>query len=89
MDDEFNETRPFPERPESLSTPLDPNTAPMAEAHDFIDGVAIAEAPSAAAALIERWFSEAIHNSPASRDTTIFNHLRAAVDDLKTRFKES
>ena len=42
-------------------------------------------APSPFAAEIERWFVERMHNSPVSRDTEIYNHVRAAVDDLKIR----
>ncbi|HUO54278.1 MAG TPA: hypothetical protein VMU18_06040 [Rhodoblastus sp.] len=34
---------------------------------------------------IEAWFVEAIHHSPVSRATEIFNHVRAAVDALKSR----
>jgi hypothetical protein len=34
---------------------------------------------------IESWFVEAIHQSPVSRATEIFNHVRAAVDALKAR----
>jgi hypothetical protein len=34
---------------------------------------------------IERWFVESIHNSPVSRATEIYNHLREAVDQLKPR----
>ena len=36
-------------------------------------------------AAIEAWFVEQIHNSPVSRATDAFNHVRSAVDDLKTR----
>lgn len=42
-------------------------------------------APSPAAVAVESWFVEYIHNSPASRDTAIFNHVRQAVDVLKQR----
>lgn len=34
---------------------------------------------------IESWFVETIHQSPVSRATEIFNHVRAAVDVLKAR----
>jgi hypothetical protein len=34
---------------------------------------------------IERWFTEAIHNSPVSRATEIYNHVREAVAQLKPR----
>jgi hypothetical protein len=35
---------------------------------------------------IEAWFVEEIHNSPVSRaGAEIFNHLRQAVNSLKTR----
>lgn len=36
-------------------------------------------------AAIESWFVETIHNSPVSRATEIFNHVRVAVDVLKKR----
>jgi hypothetical protein len=36
-------------------------------------------------AQIENWFVETIHNSPVSRATEIFNHVRASVDALKQR----
>ncbi len=36
-------------------------------------------------ALIERWFVETMHNSPVSRASEIFNHVRASVDTLKQR----
>jgi hypothetical protein len=34
---------------------------------------------------IEAWFIERIHNSPVSRVTEIYNHVRDAVDALKSR----
>ncbi len=34
---------------------------------------------------IERWFAETIHNSPVSRATEIYNHVREAVAQLKPR----
>lgn len=34
---------------------------------------------------VESWFVEQIHNSPVSRDTATFNHVRQAVDELKKR----
>ena len=36
-------------------------------------------------AQIENWFVESMHNSPVSRATEIFNHVRASVDALKQR----
>jgi hypothetical protein len=36
-------------------------------------------------ALIETWFVETMHNSPVSRATEIFNHVRVSVDALKQR----
>lgn len=33
--------------------------------------------------IIEKWFVERIHDSPVSRHTEVYNHVRAAVDDLK------
>lgn len=40
-------------------------------------------------AVIERWFREKIQNSIASQQTVIYNHVRAAVDDLKTRLAKA
>lgn len=41
-------------------------------------------------AIIEKWFEETMHNSAVSRNTEIYNHVRASVDDLKARIaKES
>jgi hypothetical protein len=37
------------------------------------------------AELVEAWFVESLHNSPVSRATDIFNHVRVAVDALKLR----
>jgi len=34
---------------------------------------------------IESWFVEAMHDSPVSRATEIFNHVRLAADALKSR----
>jgi hypothetical protein len=39
-------------------------------------------------ALIEKWFVDHLHNSPASRDTLIFNHVRQAVEELKRRIEQ-
>jgi hypothetical protein len=36
-------------------------------------------------ALIDAWVVEHFHGSIVSRDTQIFNHVRAAVEDLKRR----
>ena len=36
-------------------------------------------------ARIESWFVETMHNSPVSRATENFNHVRFAVDVLKDR----
>lgn len=41
-----------------------------------------------AEAIIEAWFQERIANSVVSRNTPIFNYVRAEVDDLKRRLKE-
>lgn len=35
---------------------------------------------------IDKWFVETMHNSPVSRATEIFNHVRVSVDALKQRF---
>lgn len=44
--------------------------------------------PSRADRVVEDWFLENIHNSPVSRNTEAFNHLRAALDDLKRRLSK-
>ncbi|WP_298421054.1 hypothetical protein [Rhodoblastus sp.] len=36
-------------------------------------------------AAVDAWFVESFHNSPVSRATEIFNHVRAAVDALQER----
>lgn len=36
--------------------------------------------------LIEDWFNETMHGPPVSNFTHVYNHVRAAVDDLKRRF---
>lgn len=36
---------------------------------------------------VEAWFSEHIHNSPVSHVTPAFNHVREAVNHLKTRLR--
>ncbi len=35
--------------------------------------------------LVERWFFEAFHGSPAARATEVWNHVHAAKDELKRR----
>ena len=37
------------------------------------------------ATMVEAWFVESLHNSPVSRATEVFNHVRVAVDALKLR----
>lgn len=44
-----------------------------------------ASPPSKLDELLDAWFNETMHNSPVSRDTAIFNHVRGAVNDLKRR----
>lgn len=44
-------------------------------------------APSALDIEIEAWWVDSICNSVASRDTPTVNHLRAKLDELKTRLK--
>lgn len=71
--------------------PLDEEPTPGdAPAIDTVQPAPIApEAmPSRAAQIIEAWFVANIHNSPASRDVECFNHIRAAVDVLKTKIEE-
>jgi hypothetical protein len=38
-------------------------------------------------AVIDAWFIECIHDSPASRDTQIFNHVMDAKERLKAKIK--
>lgn len=57
-------------------TETEPKSAPPAP---------VAPNASAMNTAIDAWFAAQINNSPASRDTVIYNHIRAAVDDLKTR----
>ena len=44
-------------------------------------------APNVAAinAVVDAWVVANLYNSPASRDTAIFNHIAAALPDLKAR----
>ncbi len=39
------------------------------------------------ASLIEQWWHDRVHNSPVSRDTRLYNFMRAAVDELKRLFE--
>ena len=41
------------------------------------------------AAVVHAWFVEHIHNSIASRETEIFNHLHQAKDELVKKIKEA
>lgn len=53
-----------------------------------IDGEADAELAAKAARvhqIVEAWFLEKVPNSPVSQNTQAFNHVRAAVNDLKAR----
>ena len=36
---------------------------------------------------LEAWFAEHFHGHPAMRDTEAYNHVRRAVDDLKSRLE--
>jgi hypothetical protein len=54
------------------------DAAPAASASDE-------SAPHPLHAEIEAWFASHFHNSIVARDTETFNHVRAAVDDLKVR----
>jgi hypothetical protein len=45
--------------------------------------------PSATEVMIEAWFADSFFGSLVSRDTAIFNIVRAAADDLKNRLKEA
>jgi hypothetical protein len=64
-----------------------PNEAGQSEiTHDGAASSSVETAErEAIGALVEAWFVEQVHNSPVSRDTVIFNHLRVAVDILKAR----
>lgn len=76
----------------------EPTGAPEAEVVPAAEPTATVEPPPATptpepralriAGVIDRWFVERIHNSPASRDVNVVNHLRAQVDDLKRRLSE-
>lgn len=37
---------------------------------------------------VRAWFTEHIHNSPASQDTTVYNHIVSGIDKLITKIKE-
>lgn len=41
------------------------------------------------ATAVNAWFAEFIHNSPAARDTTVFNHLLTVKGELIKRIKEA
>lgn len=43
--------------------------------------------PTTMLAEIEAWFADHFHNSVVSRNTDVFNHVRAAKDDLVKRIK--
>jgi len=36
---------------------------------------------------LDKWWRERVHNSPASRDTVVYNHLTEAFGDLKKDVK--
>jgi hypothetical protein len=36
---------------------------------------------------LEEWFAAHFHGHPAMRDTEAYNHVRRAVDDLKSRLE--
>lgn len=38
-------------------------------------------------AIVEQWFVDRVHNSPASRDPVLYAHLRSAADELKQRLR--
>lgn len=52
-------------------------------------GEAAATAPSKLDEALEAWFREKIQNSVVSQSTAVYNHVRAAVDDLKARLAKS
>jgi len=66
---------------ETTRTPA--TSAPVEEAAPIAPTVSAAALNVVAAA--EAWFVARINNSPVSRDTAIYNYVRSAVDDLKTR----
>jgi hypothetical protein len=56
-------------------------------AMDDENSTAQADQPSPADEIVDRWFNDVVHNSPASRDTQVFNHLLAAMAELKKRLR--
>lgn len=52
---------------------------------DPVDEVAPVSEASSTDVIVEAWFATHFHNSIISRDTETFNHVRAAIDDLKLR----
>lgn len=72
--------------PETAADAFAPVEAAIKAAETQIDSAASASpSPAAVESLVETWFTEQVQNSAASRDTVIYNHLRSAVDILKTR----
>lgn len=59
----------------------------MAESTKTTAAAPVKDAAAARDALIEQWFVESIHDSPVSRHTEVYNHVRKAVDDLKQRLR--
>lgn len=55
------------------------------------DKAAIRPACSAdkAIVVVEQWFMDCVHNSPAARDTTVYNGLLQAKDELNKRLQEA
>jgi hypothetical protein len=85
---DFNAPAPAPEA--SPAIPTTPALVEHVEAIAAGESAAVAGAaesvPSRAEAEIEAWFVEHVMNSPVSRaGAEIYNHVRAAVDALKTR----
>lgn len=39
--------------------------------------------------IIDKWFANHFHNSPASSDTAVYNLIYAAKEDLKKRLTET
>jgi hypothetical protein len=60
-------------------------STPAPEAEPVVEQAA----PSPTDVRVEAWFADSFFNTLVSRDTAIFNIVRAAADDLKNRLKEA
>jgi len=78
----IDETATAQEAPAATADAVSSFSAPIAE---VATEAPPAVAPPATDAAVDAWFVESFYNSPVSRDTAVFNCVRSAVDDLKTR----